>query len=100
MVKTILYADLNSFFASVAQQDDTRLRGKPVGILKALGRTCVIACSNEAKKFGGVTGMPLSQVRVLCPQITLVPANFDRYESMTKTFIKICQNYSDVVEDF
>src|SRR3989344_1005075 len=100
MVKTILHADLNSFFASVAQQDNPTLRGKPVGILKALGRTCVIACSNEAKKFGVASGMPLSTVRVLCPQIALVPADFDRYESMTKTFIKICQNYSDVVEVF
>lgn len=76
------------------------LRGKPVGILKAKGRTCVIACSNEAKTFGVRTGMPLATVRTLCPQIVLVPADFDRYEDMTKTFIKICQNYSDVVEVF
>jgi len=100
MDRAILHADLNSFFASVAQQDNVSLRGKPVGILKARGRTCVIACSNEAKTFGVKTGMPLSVVITLCPQIALVPADFNRYEAMTKAFIKICHNYSDVVEVF
>lgn len=96
----IFHVDLNSFFASVAQQNQPFLRGKPVGIIKALGRTCVIASSDEAKKFGVKTGMNLSQVRTLCPQITLVPADFPQYEFFTRRFIKLMNQFSDVVEVF
>ncbi|MCG2691424.1 hypothetical protein L6272_01210 [Microgenomates group bacterium] len=96
----ILHVDLNSFFASVAQQNHPFLRGKPVGIIKAIGRTCVIANSDEAKKFGVKTGMSLSEVKTLCPQIILVPADFSQYAEITKKFIKLMDNYSDQVEVF
>lgn len=100
MDSTILHVDLNSFFASVAQQNQPFLRGKPVGIIKALGRTCVIASSNEAKKFGVKTGMSLNQAKTLCPKIILVPADFIQYAKITKKFIKLMDDYSDRVEIF
>ena len=48
MPRVILHADLDSFFASVEQRDDPRLRGKPV----IVGGGVVLACSYEAKAFG------------------------------------------------
>lgn len=100
MEPIILHVDLNSFFASVEQQVNPALRGKPIGILKAIGRTCVIANSNEAKKFGVKTGMSLSQVKTLCPQIILLPANFPKYSQVTHSFIDLCSSYSDQMEVF
>ncbi|MEK7513377.1 MAG: DNA polymerase IV [Patescibacteria group bacterium] len=96
----ILHADLNSFFASVEQQYEPNLRGKPIGILKAVGRTCIIAASDEAKKFGVITGTASYEAKKLCPQIRLVPANFPLYEQITQKFIRLCYNFSDVVEVF
>lgn len=100
MEPVILHVDLNSFFASASQQVNPALRGKPVGIIKALGRNCVIACSDEAKQFGVKTGMSLSEVRTLCPQIIFRPADFSQYTAMTKKFIKLMDHYSDQVEVF
>ena len=54
----ILHADLNSFFASVEQQYEPNLRGKPIGILKAVGRTCIIAASDEAKNLTSKPALP------------------------------------------
>ncbi|HAF63888.1 TPA: hypothetical protein DCK82_03535 [Candidatus Beckwithbacteria bacterium] len=96
----ILHADLNSFFASVEQQENPTLRGQPVGILKAAGRSCVIACSDEAKTQGVATGMSLTDVESLCPEIILVPANFDRYFFYTRQFLDLVSRYTDRVEVF
>ena len=51
--RTILHADLDSFFASVEQRDDPRLRGRPV----IVGGGVVLAASYEAKAFGVRTAM-------------------------------------------
>jgi len=98
--RVILHVDLNSFFATAEQQANPYLRGKPVGILKAAGRSCVIAASVEAKKYGVKTGMSLNEVKKLCPGIILVPADFDKYADITYRFINICQTYSPICEVF
>src|SRR3989344_758358 len=98
--RVILHVDLNSFFATAEQQANPYLRGKPVGILKAAGRSCVIAASVEAKKYGVKTGMRLNEVKKLCPGIILVPADFDKYADITYRFINICQTYSPICEVF
>ena len=52
-----LFIDMNSFFASVEQQDDPRLRGRPVAVIPTEAETTVcIAASHEAKQFGVKTG--------------------------------------------
>jgi len=98
--RIILHVDLNSFFATAEQQANPFLRGKPVGILKAQGRTCVIAASIEAKKQGVKTGMALSDAKKLCPSLILVPADFDKYADITYRFINICKSYSPACEVF
>ena len=60
---TILHADLDSFYASVEQRDDPRLRGRPV----VVGGGIVLAASYEAKRRGVYTPMPEFKARQLCP---------------------------------
>ena len=99
-MRVTLHADLNSFFASVEQQADPALRGKPVGILKAKGRRCIIAASDQAKRFKVKTGINVYEAKRLCPQIILVPADFAKYEIMTQKFIRLASEFSDRVEVF
>lgn len=98
--RTILHVDLNSFFARAQQQANPSLRNKPVGITKGPGRTCLIACSDEAKAQGVKTGMNIYEAKHLIPKLILVPADFNNYFALTKQFIAICQNYTDLVEVF
>lgn len=75
-----LFLDMNSYFASVEQQDVPRLRGKPVGVVPTLvATTCCIAASYEAKAFGVKTGTGVPEACRLCPQIQLVEARPKRY---------------------
>ncbi len=47
-----LFLDLNSYFASVEQQDVPELRGRPVGIVAVnTDSTCCLAASYEAKAY-------------------------------------------------
>ncbi len=97
---TILHLDMNSYFATVEQQANPYLRGKPVGIIKAAGRGCVIAASIEAKKFKVKTGTTVWEAKKLCPQIILVPSDMDKYFAVTQGLIKIVSDYSPTVEVF
>ena len=76
-----LYLDFDGFFASVEQQARPALRGRPVGIVPFAGtnRTCVIACSREAKRFGVKNIMNVDEARALCPDLVLVPQTPDLY---------------------
>lgn len=75
-----LYVDLNSYFASVEQQLDPKLRGKPVGVVPLMAdTTCCIAASYEAKKFGVKTGTLVGEARRMCPGIRFVEARHEIY---------------------
>ena len=69
-----LYIDMNSFFASVEQQADPSLRGKPVGItaISAESGACV-AASYEAKAYGVKTGTRVYDARRMCLGIIFRP---------------------------
>ena len=71
----ILHADLDSFYASVEQRDDRRLRGRPV----IVGAGVVLAASYEAKACGVRTAMGGGLARRLCPQAVVVSPRFGAY---------------------
>ena len=75
-----LLVDFNSYFASVEQQAEPRLRGRPLGVVPMLADTTVcIAASIEAKKFGVKTGTKVAEARRLCPEIEFVVARHELY---------------------
>jgi DNA polymerase-4 len=70
-----LFVDFNSYFASVEQQVQPRLRRRPVAVVPTLAETtCCIAASYEAKAFGIKTGTKVWEARRLCPQLQIVEA--------------------------
>jgi DNA polymerase IV len=75
-----LFLDLNSFFASVEQQERPHLRGRPVIVVPVNSpATCAIAASVEAKRFGIRTGTNVGEARRLCPDLAIVLAEHGRY---------------------
>jgi DNA polymerase IV len=75
-----LLVDFNSYFASVEQQVEPRLRGRPLGVVPMLADTTVcIAASVEAKTFGVKTGTKVADARRLCPGIEFVIARHELY---------------------
>ena len=75
-----LFFDLNSYFASVEQQDNPGLRGKPIAVVPSMtDATCAIAASYEAKAYGIKTGTKIYDAKKMCPDLICVPARHDVY---------------------
>jgi DNA polymerase IV len=80
MTLRCLFVDFNSYFASVEQQDDPALRGRPVAVAPVMAETtCCIAASYEAKAFGIRTGTPVWEARERCPEIVVLEGRPARY---------------------
>jgi DNA polymerase-4 len=75
-----LFIDFNAYFASVEQQEQPALRGKPVVVLPVMAEnTACIAASYEAKKFGIKTGTTAKDARAMCPDVTILAARPSLY---------------------
>jgi DNA polymerase-4 len=94
MEATILHADVDSFFASVEQRDDPRLRGRPV----IVGAGVVLAASYEAKAYGVRTAMGGRQARRLCPHAVVVSPRMSAYSQASKAMFRVFEDASPLVE--
>ncbi|WP_313555377.1 DNA polymerase IV [Miniimonas arenae] len=90
----MLHADLDSFYASVEQRDDPRLRGRPI----AVGGGVVLAASYEAKRFGVRTAMSGRQARALCPQLIEVRPHFEAYSEASRAVFDIFRRTTPLVQ--
>lgn len=103
MSKIILHIDFNSFFASVEQQANPFLRGKPIAVAGKggrLDRTVITTASSEAKKRGVKTAMSSLEARRICPELIIIPGDPHKYSEITHRFLNILHRYADAVEQF
>ena len=91
---TILHADLDSFYASVEQRDEPRLRGRPV----IVGVGVVLAASYEAKARGVRTAMGGASARRLCPNAVVVAPRMSVYSEASKAVFAVFEDTAPVVE--
>jgi DNA polymerase IV len=91
---TVLHADLDSFYASVEQRDDPRLRGRPV----IVGAGVVLAASYEAKARGVRTAMGGASARRLCPDAIVVSPRMSAYSEASKAVFAVFEDTAPVVE--
>jgi DNA polymerase-4 len=91
---TILHADLDSFYASVEQRDDPRLRGRPV----IVGSGVVLAASYEAKAYGVCGAMGGAQARRLCPAAIVVEPRMSAYSEASKAVFEVFGDTTPLVE--
>jgi DNA polymerase IV len=96
---SILHVDMDAFYASVEVRDNPSLAGLPVCVGgPASGRGVISAASYEARKFGVHSAMPSAQARRLCPQLVLLPPDFDRYTEASRQIMEVFRRYTPLVE--
>jgi DNA polymerase-4 len=89
---------MDAFFASVEQQTNPGLRGKPIAVIGSGGRTVITTRSYEARKYGVKTGMNVYEVKKLCPHIIFVVGNNEKYTHTCKELQKIYLRFTPDVE--
>ena len=109
MEKVIFHIDVNSAYLSwesvyrlTVEGEDVDLRLIPsiVGGDRQLRHGVVLAKSTPAKKFGIVTGEPISHALQKCSELVVVPARHHIYEAYSERFMSILKEYSPVIEKY
>ena len=95
----ILHVDMDAFFAAVEIRDDPALVGRPVCVGGGADRRGVIsAASYEARRYGVHSAMPTARALELCPDLVLLPPDFDRYTAESRRIMAIFRRYTPLVE--
>lgn len=97
--RTILHIDQNAYFASVEQQANPALRGKPIAVVGS-GRTVVTTASYEARVYGVKTGMTKWEAQRACPHIIFVVGDNRKYTHTSTQINLIFREYTPLVETF
>lgn len=92
---TIMHVDLNSCFATIEQQANPLLRGKPVAVAAyTTGGGCILTASYEAKRFGVKTGMRVRDGKQLCPQLIILSSDPEKYRYINHKLVTLLSSYT------
>jgi DNA polymerase-4 len=100
MHRSIIHLDMNAFFASVEQQANPELQGKPIAVVGASHRTVITTASYEARAFGVKTGMAIWEGKRVCPDLIIVRGDNKKYTHTSSKIIELMQEYTPLVEPF
>ncbi len=100
--RAILHSDANGFYASVEMALNPKLRGRAVAVCGSTEdrHGIVLAKSEVAKRAGVKTGMVTWQARQVCPELIVVPPQFDYYVKYSRLLREIYARYTDEIEPF
>ena len=97
-----MHCDLNNFYASVACHDNPNLLGHPVAVCGNVEERhgIILAKNYIAKSFNVKTAETIWQAKQKCPNLILVPPDFERYMYFSKKVRSIYERYTDQIEPF
>jgi DNA polymerase IV len=96
--KAILHIDADAFFASCEQAIHPELKGQPV--ITGKERGIVAAASYEAKAKGIKRGMSLYEVKKVCPDVVILPSDYETYSLFSVRMFEILRRFSPDVEEY
>ena len=94
-----MFFDLNSYFASVEQQEQPELRGRPTAVAPLYADTTfVIAASYEAKAYGVKCGVMVRDAKRMCPDLQIVSARPPLYAAYHKKILEALETVLPILE--
>ncbi|NDV67046.1 DNA polymerase IV [Bacteroides sp. 224] len=96
--RKIIHVDMDAFYASVEQRDNSELRGKPIAVGYSEERGVVAAASYEARTYGVRSAMPSLKAKKLCPDLIFIPGRMSVYKEVSRQIHEIFHDYTDIIE--
>ena len=91
--------DLDCFYAAVEEKHNPALRGRPVAVGGSPDSRGVVCTANyKARAFGVKAAVPSSRAVRLCPQLILIPPNFELYKKESRAVQQIFERYTSDIE--
>jgi DNA polymerase-4 len=108
MERKILHIDVNNAFLSwlavyklqSGETLDIRTIPAIIGGDEETRKGIVLAKSMKAKEIGIVTGEPIYQARIKCPQVKVFKGNFEIYRKYSNKLYTLLLNYTDKIERY
>src|SRR5258706_12001769 len=92
---TTLVVDLNCAFASIEQQHDPALRGRPLAIAGyATDAATIVSASREARELGIKTGMRVFEAKAIFPSIAIKEPDPPRYRTVSDKLVEVMRRHS------
>ena len=92
---TTLVVDLNCAFASIEQQHDPALRGRPLAIAAyGVDAATIVSSSREARDLGIKTGMRVFEAKAIFPRVVVMEPNPPRYRAVSDKLVEILTRHS------
>ncbi|MCF7837885.1 MAG: DNA polymerase IV [Candidatus Marinimicrobia bacterium] len=96
--RALIHFDGDAFFTSVEQALHPELQGRPLVTGQERG---IIACASyEAKALGIKRGVPLWEARRRCPQLVVLPSDYETYSLYSQRMFAIARQFSPLVEEY
>ena len=93
-----MHVDINSCFATIEQQANPFLRGKPVAVAAYTTESgCILTASYEAKRLGVKTGMQVREGKRLCRNLIVLPPDPDKYRVVNRKLTALLGSYTDAL---
>lgn len=96
--RAIIHIDGDAFFVSCEVAKNPSLRGKPVAT--GAERGIASALSYEAKARGITRAMRVSDMKKICPEIIILPSDYETYSLYSKRMYDIVRRYTPQVEEY
>lgn len=96
--RAIAHIDGDAFFASCETALHPELRGRAVVTGKERG--IASSLSYEAKRRGVRRGMMLSEIKKICPDVVILPSDYETYSLFSKRMFEIMRRYTGAIEEY
>ncbi len=100
--RIVLHVDMDAFYASVEEQLDPSLRGRPVVIgadpREGHGRGVVSTANYVARKYGIHSAMPIGRAYAACPDAVFIRPDFGKYKAASRGVMEVLRQYADECE--
>jgi DNA repair protein REV1 len=90
----VVHLDMDCFFAAIAMRENPELRTKPMAVSHSSnGNGDVSSANYVAREYGVRSGMWMAQAKQLCPELIVVPYQFDLYEEAAIQVYEVIKSF-------